>query len=43
MKKFKSLLILTFCFTILLSTTITIYDEYSIAPCNHFEEDADTY
>lgn len=41
MKKLKSILILTFCFALLLSTTNTI-DDYVITPCGHYEKETKT-
>lgn len=34
MKKFKKLLIITFCFALLLTTT-TVPNNYDINPCGH--------
>lgn len=37
MKKFKSILILTFCFALLLTTT-NVTGDYGVAPCGHYED-----
>lgn len=37
MKYLKNLLVLGFCFALMMTTTV-VTDDYAVSPCDHYEE-----